>query len=257
MIRADIQNVDFDDAASHHSGDNHPYERFYCNTHLGNKIQVLCTKEGFRPALMCVKCIIDPEVLRLVKSENMVPIHDVINRAISDDRTDTHSQLVKETLEQKFTEFVSRDYAGVYDRHVESQMKKLDREIERVKESLDELRFQFHKIFEKQATDLRNKEGDLRRRCKEYIEEQEHIENLRTATSTDIIETIRHMSNVDDYERFLKALYHRSSRGMNDNTILREFFDTMNSFRDRVNTMKNCKIDTSKIEGIYNDLVDC
>lgn len=249
MIRADIQGVDFDDAGGQFEGENQPYERFYCSRHPGNKIQVLCTKENFRPSLMCVKCIIDPEVLRVVRSENMLPIHDVINRAISENHIDTQTQSVKETLEQKFTDFASRDYAGVYDKHVEVQLKKLDREIEKVKESLDELRYQFQRIFEKQSSDLRSKEEDLKRRCKEYIEEQEHIENLRFATSTDIIEAILQMNDVEEYERFLKALFHRSAQGMNENLFINEFFDTTNSFRERVNAMKNCKIDTSLLEG--------
>ena len=251
MIVADIQNLNFDGTAVQTEG-NRPFEPFYCPTHPSCKIEALCTKEGFQPSLMCVKCLIDPKIQKQVRAEQVVPIHDIINKAASPSVASIRTDAMKEKLEKRFSEFTSKDHVEAFDEHIKTQMRKLDREFESIKESLEELRFQFQQIFEKQSHDLRKREEELVLMFKDFMKEQELIDSLTGATLVDIVSTIQRMDDIKDYERFLKALHLRNTftNPMVESLHLQELFSCVTNFKSRINAMRRCRIDTSKLEDI-------
>lgn len=246
-----------DDAVSQASSDEQPYEQFACPFHPRYKLQVLCTKEGFNPSLLCIGCLIDPTNEKRLKGENLggeniVPIHDIIIKGVTtSSRSATPIQFAKENIEQRFAEFSSRDYVGIYERHVEGQMKRLDREIGKIKDSLEDLRFQFKTFFEKQVDYLKGKEEELKSKVNEYVDEREKIENLRFSSPEEIIDEIKNITDIRDYERFIKMLYHRgyANAGLGNSSMLQGVLDLMNTLKERVSVMKTSKIDTGKLEG--------
>lgn len=252
MIRSELARSDLlDDSVSQNSADGRSHEQFTCPLHVGYKVEVLCPKENFHRPLLCIKCLIDPEIEKQLKGENLIALNDLIRRGITNNESNTHAQYAKEAMEKKYFDFTSRDYIGIYDRYVESQMKRLDREIERFKESLEELRFQINQVYEKQSKLLKAQDEELRKKVMDYIEEQVEIENLGKSTPEDIMEAIRRMDNIKEYERFMKALYYRSvsGEGAFESVVVNGISEMMKELKNKVNSMKGCKIDTSKIEG--------
>lgn len=239
------------DAFSQASSEDRPYEPFYCTRHPQHKLEVLCTKENFQPSLLCIRCLTENSTKESVKAEDLKLIQDIIDKGTTNPQTTTVIQFAKEKFEQKFTDFSARDYLGIYERHVQGQMQKLDREIGRIKDSLEDLRFQFQTYFEKQVVHLKDKEEDVKKKATEYIEERDKIENLRFLTPQEIVEEIRQIPNVKDYEKFVKMLYHRSSdsQGGIENTMLQGVFEAMDNFKENMNLLKTCKLDTAKLEG--------
>lgn len=250
MIRTDpVFSDNIDEEVPQGSNKGHPFEPFNCPTHPGYKLEVMCTKENFTPSLLCVKCIIDPEIHK--QNESFVPIHEAISRGISTRISQSQLQQAKDKLEKRLIEFTSIDYLGVYERHTETQMKKLEREIGRIKESLDSLHAHFKQLFDKEQKYLNDKQEEIKARIQEFIDEQEQIDTLDNFTAEEILQAIEKMTNVKEYEKLVKVLYHRGSlseRG-SEGIMVSEIFAVMDDLKNKVNTMKNYRIDTSKLEG--------
>ena len=260
MIRSELACSDLlDESGLQMSPEGHSSGHFTCPLHTGYKVAVLFPKEGFTRPLLCVKCLIDPEIERQLKGENLIALNDLIHRSSTSNHSNVNVQLAKEKLEKKYSEFKSRDYLGVYDRHVEMQMRKLDREIEKFKEVLEELRFQISQVYEGHSKNLRAQEEHLTRKITEYIDEQDEIENLGKSTQEDINEAIRRMDDIKEYEMLMKALYRRSSFSQSgfENLALKSIVSFIDDLKDRVNSMKNFRIDTTKMEGKLLSLIFC
>lgn len=252
MLRTDTAHSDIvDDEDFQGQTEEHPFEHISCPSHPEYKLQLLCTKENFSPLLLCIKCLIDTETQRTVSGDDLVYIHDAINKGLSLDVSEGQMQSAKAKLEQKFLEFSSVDYLGVYEQHSNAQINKLEREIARIKESLDELQTQFKQLFSKQYRYLKNKQEELTTKIKEFIENQEHVDTLRTLNPEEITDVIRRLTNAKEYEKLVKSLYDRGSlnEGVVEGTMLKEVFGIIDDLKNKVYNLKNFKIEMSKLEG--------
>ena len=244
-----------DESHSHLSPDANAMELLPCPTHQKFRIEAFCPKEDHQPALLCIKCLLDPEISKEVRGSTLITIRDLIVKSIEKTSRSQHNSSVvtpvKETLEQKFLEFTTKDYIGIFERHVESQMKKLDREIDRIQDSLQNLRAQFVTFFSKQSETLRNQEEELRKKVVEYIEEKDEIEKLHFTSVDDLLSELRMLEGSDDYERFIRTLYRKSvdTREDVEGSLLKKIGDMMVEQRSQVSTMKNMRIDTFVLEG--------
>lgn len=229
------------------------FENFTCPTHPGYKLEALCTKENFSPSLLCVKCLIDPEVHK--QSDSFVPIDEVINKGTAAPTSEQLMMSAREKLERKFVEFSAVDYLAIFERHSDTQLMKLNKEIVKIKESLDDLMLQFKQLFEKESNYLKEKHEEIKVKTQQFIDEQESMEGLQDLTREEILDALTKLNSIKDYERILKVLHHRASMtgGATENVLVNEIFEIMDDIKSKVNTVKNQKIDTSRLEGKYQN----
>ena len=253
MIREDTARSDLNDDVDTQAAEDgeHPYEQISCPTHRGYKLQLLCTKENFTPALLCIKCLIDPATQRAVSGNDLVYIRETISKALGNEVPDSQIQAAKEKLEKKFAELTSVDYLGNFEQHSETQLKKLEREIVSMKESLDYLYSRFKQIFDKQFKILKEKQDGLTAKTKAFIDEQEEVDNLRNSNPKQIMEAIRGISDLKEYEKLVRALYSRASlnEGMTEGTKLDEIFEIIDEIKSNVTALMNFRIETDKLRG--------
>lgn len=232
------------------------YDHFSCRIHPGFKLQVLCPKEDFQPPLLCTKCLLDPEIERRLKGQPLIAIQEVINKGASVMPRESVSQQSRDALRAKIIDYSNKDYVGTFERHTDTQLKKLQREIEKVKESLDELQIQFKNLFEKQQKHLKDKEEELKSRIEAYFDEQEQMESLFYSSPEEIMEVIRKTSNVKEFEAIVKMLYHRGSQNHKAiaSGMMNKIYEIMDDVEEKVNKMRNCKIHTSLLEKIRQQI---
>ena len=253
MLRNNQMRSDsFGDLISQASGDTHPVDHLSCPMHPGFKLQGLCPEETY-PSLLCIKCMIDPEIEKRVKFETVVAIQDVINRVTVINEMEAQVQIDRDTLKNTILEFGSKDYLRSFERHVDSQMKKLHREIQRTKDSLDEMEVQFKRLFEKQQKHLQMREDELKQRINEYVADQDELKQFLNLTPQQIMEAIRKISTIKEYERFLRVLYQRGSPDQRaiQTSMIKGITEVMEDLSDKVTKMKNFKIQTSLLEGKF------
>lgn len=252
MLRTDQTKREFfSEILSQASNDDQLFDHLSCPLHPGFKIQALCPKENFHPSLLCIKCMIDPNIIKL---ESFVPIQDIINKATTITQLDAETQASREAFKNKILDFSSKDYLDSFERHAEAQIKKLRIEIERVKDSLDGMESQFKKLFEKQYKFLKSREHDLKKRINEYVVDQEQLQRFLNLTSEEIIETIKKTTSVKEYEKFIKILYHRGSpdQRATESAMINGIMEVMDDLKDKTHKMKSYKIETSILEGKLN-----
>lgn len=227
-------------------------EELTCPLHPGNKFQVLCPKDNFYPPLLCIKCMIDPEIERRTRNEPLIAIHEIINNALSAPSKDSFNERNRTLLRDKLMTYYSAEYLGAYESHTEVQMKKLHREIERVRESLNELENRFKDFFNNQHKSFKNREDALIKKIEEYFEDQDRIENLTYSSRDSVMETIRKANNVKECARIIKALYEKGTShhgSMGGSSMLNGIFDMMDELKEKNKKMMNCKISTAMLDG--------
>lgn len=247
-----------DDILSQPSMDLQTFELPPCPIHRNFRIEAFCPKEGFAPALLCVKCILSPDFQKEARGDAIVPIRDLISKSVEKANRLMASSMnatpIKEGLEHKFLEYTTRDYVGVFERHIESQMKKLDREMDRIRESLDNLRGQFVNFFDKQVEGLRNSDEEIRAKVGEYIDEKNDVANMRFSSVEEVISELRIIEDFREYERFIRNLYKKSNdtRESGEGSLLKQITTLMEDLRSKVSTMKSMRVDTMLLEGTYS-----
>lgn len=258
MIRSDTSRSDlFCDLFSQASGELNSFDQLSCSFHPGFRLQVFCPEESIQPALLCVKCMLDPETEKRIKMDSLVAIQDVINRISALNDLEAQAQIERDSLKKTMFDFTSKDHFGSFDRHVDAQMKKLHREIEKTKESLDELEAQFRKVFEKQQKFLRSKEEELKKRINEYVVDQEQLKQFLNLTPQQIMETIKKITSLREYEKLIRTLYQRETIDQQaiQTAMINGIVEVMDDVKEKVNKLKNYKIQTTLLEGneIYNE----
>ena len=230
----------------------HPYEHLFCPTHREYPLQILCTKENFTPSLLCIKCLIDPAIQRHVSGDDLIYIRDAVSKGLSDDVSESQIQVAKEKLENKFTEFTSVDYLGKYEQHSHTQLKKIEREFLGIKERLDYIYSQFKHLFDKQFKLLEEKQEGLTFKIKEFIDEQEEVDNLRNSSPKQVTQYLRGIGEPKHYGRLVKALHQRGklNEGMTDGTMLEKIFDIIDGLKCDVSILTDFCIETTPFKGM-------
>ena len=102
----------------------------------------------------------------------MIAIRDLITRSVEKTNLVASMQAnlaINETLEQQYLEFDKKDYIRLLERHVDHQMKKLDRDIDKIKESLQKLREQFVQFFGKQIQTITRQDEEIKKQMTRYV----------------------------------------------------------------------------------------
>ena len=253
MLRSDQAKREFlSEIMSQASNSDQLFDHLSCPLHPGFKIQALCPKENFYPSLLCVKCMIDPDIEKRMKPESFIAIQDIILKATANTELDAQSLADREAFKNKIVDFSSKGYLDSFERHADSQIKKLQFEIEKVKEGLDVMESQFKKLFDKQFKYLKSKEHDFKKKINEYVIDQEQLQQFLNLTQEEIIETIKKTTTVKEYEKFIKILYYRGRPDQRaiETSMINEILEAMDDLKDKSNKMKSYKIETSFLEGI-------
>lgn len=245
--------------------DPNSFELRRCPFHPNYHVEVFCPKEGLEPSVMCIKCYLDPEISKKFNDEPLLALKDIIVKSVDKNNgkmSTQKSQLLgdrMESLEQKFLEFNTRDYLGIFERHVESQMKKLDQELDRMRDSLNAFREKFVQFYEKQLENLKAKEEEIKQKVTHYIEEKEEADQRSFRSLDDVLRELNTLTDFNEYQRFIKILYKKSQYSSEDEegSSLKKIIDMMTNMRTLTANMKTIKIDTTILEGKQCFLLEC
>lgn len=230
------------------------YELISCPTHPGFGVEIFCAKDNFQPALLCIKCILDPQVSKETRGGNMIAIRDVITKSVEKTQLIASMQsnlLPSENLEQQYLEFEKKDYIRSLERHAERQMKKLDQDIEKVKESLQKLRQQFAVFFGRQIQTLTKKDEEIKKHMAAYIQEKDELNKVSFLSVGELLKELSKLNNFRDYEKFVKLLYKRSNhpKESGEDYLQKIIFDLMDRMKSQAHSMKGTMVDTRILEG--------
>ena len=250
------QQSEHDDLFSNQSLDLQTFELIKCQTHPAYRVEAFSAKDTLKSGLLCIKCILSPEVSKEIRGD-LIAIKDLISKSVGKGGVASALRKAPDPFDKKFLEFSQRDYIGIFDRHVETQMDKLDKEIERVKEALLKLREQFVKFFEKQGQVLKSKDEELKQKAMQYFEEKEELEKRNFGSVNDILRELSTIQQFEDYERFIQLLFKKSalSRGDEDNALSKKLLTMMEDLRIQASNLKGMRIDTQVLQGMKSDSV--
>lgn len=231
------------------------FDLLSCPSHPGFGVEVFCARENFlQPCLLCIKCILDPEIAREIKGVSLIAIRDIITKSVEKTNYVANRQANQpshENLEQRYLEFDRKDYIRVLERHIENQMKRLDRDIEKMKESLQKLREQFVQFFGRQTQVLMKQEEEIKKKMELFVLEQDELNKVSFYTVPDLLKVLNAIKNYKEYERFVKLLFRRSNEpkeGVED-PLQKKIFEAMDRMKTQVLQVKGMKVDTSILEG--------
>ena len=230
------------------------FELIQCPTHPGYGVEVFCTKESQDPSLLCVKCILDPEISKEIKGVRLIAIRDIITKSIEKSTTDETRGFgndASETLKQKYHEFNSRSYLESFERHVDNQMDKLDKELEKMRGSIQKLREQFAEFFEKQMDYLRKQNYGLKALVADHIEDRNEMDRMSFNSIDALLHELSAIENFQDYQKFIRLLYRKNSYAdaNGNDMMINKILGAMDRMRIQVLTMKSMKVDTRILEG--------
>lgn len=237
---------------SYLTGELHSFELINCSRHPEFRVEAFCTREDVQPSLLCIKCLLDPTISKDIRGE-FVTIKDILAKSVEKRSFSVEiPEISNEALEKKILELSTKTPTEVFEKHVETQMKKLDREIERIKEALGDLRAQFVKFFEKQSQALRNRDDELKKKVYQFFEEKEEMEKMNFDTIAELLRRLRMIYKYDEYEKFIRILfkkYQADEKG--EGSLTKKLINLLDDIKQHSTAMKSMRIDTHVLEGKY------
>lgn len=102
--------------------ENHLYENLKCDTHPTFKLDALCVNEELDEVrMMCIKCIIAGENYSIVRGDKLITIKELIEKC-ADNVVYNNDKVIRsrESLQDKFVSFITKDHIGQYNNHLEA-----------------------------------------------------------------------------------------------------------------------------------------
>jgi len=231
----------------------HSFDLLPCPIHPGFAVEVFCSRENYQPSLLCIKCILDPDISKDIRGIDLIAIRDLIFETVqkaNHPTTSSANQLACEHFERSYLEFDRRDYLRVFERHVENQMKKLDRDMEKIRESLQKLREQFVHFFSKQTEALTRYDDEIKKKMQQYVVEKDEINKASFYVLSDLLRELREKQTYKEYEKFIRLL-HKKCHGIQDsedNLLQRKILELMDEMKTQTIIMKGMKVDTQILD---------
>ena len=235
------------------SSELHTFELIQCRSHPEFRVEAFCSKENVHPGLLCIKCLLDPAKAKEIQGD-LTAIKDIITKSVEKKNYGAYgmglSEISNENLEERVLQLSTKDHVGTFEKHVEVQIKKLDREIERLKDSLNDLRSQFVEYFKKQTEVLQVRDMDLKRKVYQFFQDKEELQNMEFATVPELLRKLRVIYDYEQYENFIRILHKKASvNEEGDGSIKSKLLGLIDEINTEAAKSKNLRVDTKIIEG--------
>lgn len=230
------------------------FELITCPIHPNYRVEAFCPKDTLKSGLLCIKCILHPDISKEIRSDSLIAIKDLISKSAelaTNASYQSDLDAAQESFDKKFLDYSTKDYVASYDRHVETQMSKLDQELDRIREALNGLREQFVQFFQNQAETLRKADEEFKQKALEYFEEKEKLEKMTFGSVYDILRELTLIPQFVEYEKFIRVLYDKLmiARGDKEASLTKKMMNMMEDVKTQASGMRTLKVDTKILEG--------
>ena len=243
-----------EDSVSRQRLELYSFDLISCPSHPGFGVEVFCVRESYQPALLCIKCILDPEIAKEIKGVNLIAIRDLITKSVEKTNLVASiqaNQAPNENLEQRYLDFDRKDFLKSLERHVENQMRRLDRDIDKIKESLHKLREQFVHFFGRLSQELLKQDEEIKKKMEQFILEKDELNKVSFYSVPELLKELSAIKYYKDYEKFVRLLFKRSNEPKEgaEDPLQKRIFELMDKVKTQVLQVKGMKVDTSILEG--------
>jgi hypothetical protein len=229
------------------------WENQKCPDHPQFKIDAICVNEDKKELrLSCIKCIIEDKTYSAANGNKLLCLKELIQKCI-----DTlvsqgdKQQKSRDGLQDRFLNFLTKDYIAIYEQHVETQYKQVESEIQDLINNLTLLRDKFRDHFSYEVEDLRKKGEIIRAKIKEFLDQNPETDQPKISSINDIHEKLMRINTREDLHLVMRELYLRSKEDYIDDSDFQDATSTlqmMNEIKDRCTTIKDREINLSPIE---------
>lgn len=251
-----IQKIKFEDSPAKFDGSFPNWENFKCEIHPQFKIDALnVNKNTDNFTLLCIKCIIEGDVLKTNSEEKLVTIKELLQSCTKSIIFQKNTILrSRDGLQDKFLGFLTRDYIGIYERHLEEQYQLVDQEIADIIENLHAVRAKYKEYYNNELETLKSQGTEIKTKINRFLEENIDQERPTFLSQGEIYEQLGKITSHEELLGFLKELYLKSKESVDDVTSTddcKNLLESMESLKTKALNLKDSEVETSQFEGNY------
>ena len=237
-------------------GDLPNWENFKCLYHPDFRVDVFCYEKDCKShSLLCIKCILESDSRNTHRGHNLMTIKEIIGKCVETIQHNNNKILkTRDGLQDKFIDFLTKDYVNIHEKHIEKQFDKVDHEIKMLIDLLDQLRKRYKEHFEKDIIEVRLNNGQIKSKINKFIDDHSEFMKMKYNNIEDIYNEIKKITTYEEFEYFVRELYKKSSEDLKDieSPNFKQILDMMEDIKEKVNTAKTREIDTNKFTGNDN-----
>ena len=247
-----------DDISSHPN-----LESFKCETHYPLKIDAInVDKSDNSVSLLCIKCIIADNFFKNNADCKLVTIKELLVTC-SNTLFSQKNSMVKsrDGLQDKFLGFVTRDYLGVYEKHLEGQYERIDSEITDLIDKLNQVRQKYREHYSGELQAIREQGSEIKEKISRFLESNGDTAKPAFSSLSEIYDQIDQLKNQEELTGFLQDLYIKSSEGVEDVTCSdesRRLLASLEDVKEKASNLKNNELELSSFESklFYMYMID-
>lgn len=211
------------------------WENFKCQKHPHFKLDALSLDEddASDAKLLCLKCILEEGYFNSMSSKKIISIKDLIQKCCEGGQSNNRmSAKPNNGLEEQFLNFLTQDYIGTYERHLENQYRIIDQEIKGVIENLGKLRDKYKDYYAEELVALRVKSEDIKKKIRRYLDENSSSENTTFSSQNQILQKFTSLQTTGEFCGFLKDLYFKSKETSESKADTYDYSQTLKMLED-------------------------
>ena len=240
----------------HKGEDSEPavWENLKCDIHPNFKIDAIGVNDNKSDIrLFCIKCMIEGTNYKVQEGDKLIAIRELIQKC--NDAPNSNSERIsksKEEAQNQFLNFLTKDYAGSYDKHMENELAILESEMQELTDNINKLKNRYKEYYSKGSEEIKSSINEIKKRMGNFLEDDQTSEaNLHGGiTQVDIHKKLAKVSNKEDLLETSKWLYAKSKENAEFTSgDQKKINDSMENIKKKVEDIQDIHIDVSKSEG--------
>lgn len=230
-------------------------ENIKCEYHPTFKIDAISTNDKrSNLKLHCIKCIIDCKDFQASDGDRMITIKELIQKS-TEPQISNIDKIAKrrEALQNTFLDFLTKNYAPLYEQHAEAQFKAVDSEIGDLIEKLNKLRVRYRAYFASKADDINSKVLEIKQNIARFLEDEPILDPSPIFTPSEIHDKMTKISHKDDLLEFLSSIHKKTREPVDiQSTEDSKTLELMNEVKNTYNQSISFCVDMSKLKGNFS-----
>ena len=229
------------------------WENYKCLYHPDFRVDIFCYEEDCKShSLLCIKCILESENINTHKGHNLITIKEIIGKCIETIQDNNHKILKSnDGLQDKFIDFLTKDYVSLYERHVDIQFNKVDHEIEELIDLLNELRDRYKQHFHKDTVELKMRSEQIKSKINKFIDDHSEFMKTKYNDIEEVYNELKEIASYEEFEYFIREIYKKSYEDLKDieSPNFKQILDLMEDIKKKDNSARAYEVDIKRFAG--------
>ncbi len=228
-------------------------DNFKCEVHPQYRIDAFSMHKITNEInLHCIRCIIDGDVK--TEEASLIVIKELFqncfNNFLQKSNDNTQSQ---ENMQAVLLSFLTKDYVGIYDKHLESQYEILDQKLVEMIELINMLREKYKESHRRELESLKEQNLEIKDKISKDFESNASDARPRYSSISDIKERLSHVTSKMELQNLLEELLYEKSnqnpQDLNGSDDSKRIMKIMDDIKSKVRQVENNQFETSHFEG--------